>query len=706
VRRAAAASLVGVGLLSMVGQVALLRELAVASFGVELLFLAGTAVWLAAGAAGAVLGGARGRGPGGAGVAGGFAALAVLLVAEVAFLRGARTLLGGVPGAYLPLAQQLATAIVGLAPAGAILGALFRRAADAYGRAGGSLAAAYAWESLGGVAGSVAATGALRAGLPNLALVVAAGAAAALAAARPRAARPWALGLAALLVALLPATPALDRRSTAWNHPLLADVADTPHGRLVVVETQGQVVVLENDALVWDSEGTEAEPLVHAACLQVPPGARVLVLGGAATGLVREVLRHRPSRVVAVEGNGPAWRRLWPRLPAAERAALGAPGVEVRFDDPRGFLLRGGERFDVILVGAPEPASGQTNRFYTVEFFRRCAARLAPGGLVALRLPSAENFWTPAQLLREGAVHAALREVFADVLVVPGGADVLLASASRLERDGEALAARLRARRVAAREVRPEWIRWVLGGDRAAELERRLAAAGAPANRDGRPVCYGATALLWLGRVAGGAQAARLPSRAAAAGLLAALAALVVGAAIARRGRRVLLVAVASLAGMMIEGVVLLRYQAEVGALYRDLGVLLTAFMAGLAAGAAAFDRLGAGVPRAWRAVPIAGLAVVAAALAALVRAGAVTGLASSAAVLLATGALVAAVFAAAAGRPGEPGASAGALYAADLAGGCAGSLLAAGLLVVVLGIDGTALAAAGLAALALLLVP
>ncbi len=45
-RGGAAASLVAVGVLSMVGQVALLRELAVASFGVELLFLAGTAVFL------------------------------------------------------------------------------------------------------------------------------------------------------------------------------------------------------------------------------------------------------------------------------------------------------------------------------------------------------------------------------------------------------------------------------------------------------------------------------------------------------------------------------------------------------------------------------------------------------------------------------------------------------------------------------------
>ena len=705
-KRSAAATLLAVGFLAMTGQVALLRELAVASFGVELLFLAGTALWLLAGAAGA-LAGARKAPMGGAAIAAGFAALALLLLPEAAFLRGARTLFGGVPGAYLPLGQQVATAAIGLMPAGAVLGWLFRIGAGELAGAGGSLAAAYAWESLGGGLGSVAATCALWLGVSNLGLLAACSAGSALVAARHTGARWWAVTLAAALVALLPFAPALDRRTTAWNHPQLAHVADTPYGRVAIVETQGQVVVFENDALSYDSEGTEPESLVHAAALEVRQPARVLVLEGAATGLVREVLKHRPSRVVAVEMNEAEYRALRPRLPGAERAALAASEVELRFEDPRAFLLSGVERFDLVLVGAPEPSSGQTNRFYTTDFFRRCAARLAPGGVMAIRLGSSENFWTPGQLMRNGAVHAALRAVFPEVLVLPGSSDVMLASASPLERDPARLGDRLRERGVATREVTPEYLRYQLTNDRAAAIEGLLAGSGASANTDARPVCYEQTALLWVGRVAGGAQEARLPGRPAVAWALGGIAALVLAAAALRRGHRAALVGTASMAGMMLEAVVLLRYQAEAGALYRDIGLLLTSFMAGLVAGAAAFDRArgrAGPVGPGWSAIPVMGLFLLAAGLAASIRSGQVIGLATSSAFLLATGAMVAAVFAAAS-RGGAGEADAGALYAADLVGGCAGSLLAVGLLVLVLGVDGTALGAAGLAALSLMLV-
>jgi spermidine synthase len=689
----------------MTGQVALLRELTVASFGVELMFLAGTAFWMAAGAAGAVARVKRARTAPATGV--GFLILAMVLLPEVAFLRGARTLFGGVPGAYLPLGQELATAAIGLMPAGAILGWLFRAGAEELSNKEGSLAAAYAWESLGGVVGSIAATVSLWMGVSNLALVAASCAASALVAGRRRELRNGAIALSAGFAVLLPFVPALDRLMASWNHAHLAQVTDTPYGRLSIVESQGQIVVFENDALTYDTEGTEPESLVHAAALEAREHPSVLLLEGMAFGLVREILKHRPSRVVGIEMNEALYRALWRRLPAAERSALSAREVEPRFEDPRAFLRKTGERFDLILVGAPEPSSGETNRFYTEEFFRRCSAHLAPGGVLAVRLPSSENYWTANQLLRNAAVHSALRAVFQDVLVLPGATDVMLASASRLERNAEVLEARYRERGIENREVTPDFLRYELTNDRAKAIGEQFARSRASANSDTRPICYELTALAWIGRMTGGSQKARLPGRWSAIGALVVIAAVVLFAAAYPRARRIVLVGGASFVGMVIEAVVLLRYQAEAGALYRDIGLLLTSFMAGLVAGAGLYDR--ARIRRRsarvlWTSLSLAGLVLLGLGFALSSRFEEAGGILPSSAFLFSTGAMVAAVFAAACESDGVTS-DLGALYGADLVGGCAGSLMAVGLLVLVLGMDGTALGAAGLAAVLLALV-
>ncbi len=699
------AALFAVGFLAMLGQVVLLRELAVASFGVELVYLLGLSLWLAAGAAGALLGR---RAPSPSGLPAAFLLVAALVPLEIVFLRGARVALGGVPGAYLPLGRQGAAAAIGLAPAAAALGLLFLLAARNAIARGGSLAGAYAWESAGGAAGSVAATLALHWGVSNLALGAGCGLAAAGAGAASGARPRWWAPVLSVCVLFAAASGPLDRAMTSWNHPGLAATADTPYGRATIAREAGQVTLFENDAVAFESEGTEAEEIVHLSAPQAPARPRVLAIGGGVAGVAAEVLKHGPARVDYVEGNRAMYRALVPFLAPEARSALASPAVRVVFADPRRFLSEA-SAYDLILVASPEPSSGQSNRFYTREFFRLCAGRLSPGGVVALRLPSSENFWTPRLLRRNGSVHAALSAVFPDVLVLPGATDTLLASNGRLCRDPDVLAGRLRERGVAARLVTPAYLRYVLTNDRVEHVARLLSGAGVPPNSDETPVCYRETALLWLGKFLPALEQAGPPDRRVGLLVLAVAAAALVAARLRTAARRAALAAVAGFAGMTAEAVVLLRYQAESGALYQDIGLLLTAFMAGLAAGAFAFDRAAAAprrVSRPWGAALVAALALLLAGIGmAAAGGGAWFRLAPAAAMLAACGALVAALFGYAS-RLGaaEQGNAAAPVYAADLLGGCVGSALAGLLLIPLLGAGATAAGMAVLAAAALVL--
>jgi spermidine synthase len=449
------------------------------------------------------------------------------------------------------------------------------------------------------------------------------------------------------------------------------------------------------------------------AALEHPDPERILILGGGAAGLIGEAIRQRPLVLDGVELDSVLQAMLVGHLPADLRAPLSAPGVRQFAADPRRFVATTRDRYDLVLLGMPEPSSGQANRYYTREFFAECAAALDPAGVLALRLPAAENLWAPALTRRMASIDAALREVFPHALWLPGTTSVVLASRAPLTRDADTLAARLARRGLRGRLVTPAYLRYLVTNDRVAEIAARLAAARVPANRDARPVCYQYTLVLWLARfypAVAWAAAPRLPAGAgwwlAAAGAL--LAGLVrLGTRGPRRSalRRALVVGLAGGIGMVAESLLLLAYQARHGVLYQDLGVLLMAYMAGLAVGAATADWLrrrprvvGAVSPRVLLAV-LAGLAT---GLGLALAVGADLGLPSAGYWLFAFGALTAAVFARLSAEAADQAAAAGPLYGADLAGGCAGALAAGLLLIPLAGFVGTAVALGAAALLAL----
>jgi spermidine synthase len=635
--------------------------------------------------------------------------------------RGLRILFGGVPGAYLPFPRQLAGMALALLPVSLTMGLLFQWAAKRYVGERRTLAAAYAIESVGALIGGMLATLLLRWGVQNLAAALICAVIAVAAACHPwKRDRPrWlAPAVTVTVLALVPAfvrNAELDRFLTAWNHPQLLVTRDSPYGRITVTETAGQFSVFENDALAFESEGTSAEEFAHLAALQRATPGSVLVLGGGVEGLVVELLRHRPDRIDYVELDRTLLDVLTAHLPEEIAESLEAGPTRVAVADPRRFL-HDGRNYDLILVGMPDPESGRTNRYYTREFFELCAEHLTSDGVLALRLRGAENLWTPQQTRRAASIHRALRAVFADVVVLPGTTNTILASPSTLLRDPSVLSERLTDRGVESGLVIPAYVDYLYTNDRFFEISELLDTADAPVNTDSRPVCYQLTQLIWLSKffpVLALLEMPELTVRAVAARAPFWIALIAGGGALLwlrRRPavRRALLAGVAGFAGMVLESALILDYQTASGVLFQDLGLLLTMFMGGLAVGAAVVDRwVGSGqATRVMGASLMIALAALSLLLSVALRLGAGEGLVMASVMLLACGFFVAALFAYASlhERPDQR-ATISPLYASDLLGGCLGSLAAALLLIPAAGLAGSASWVAVVAALALLLI-
>ena len=147
--------LAAVGFTTTIAQIVLMRELVATFYGNELLFgliLTAWLAWVAAGAWGLA------RLPifdrsGSRTFAAGLLLAGGLLPAQIALVRGARSLLRVTPGAFVEFAPMVAAVVLVLAPLCLLGGLLFTLGARLTVERGGTAGQAYVWESLGSVAG-------------------------------------------------------------------------------------------------------------------------------------------------------------------------------------------------------------------------------------------------------------------------------------------------------------------------------------------------------------------------------------------------------------------------------------------------------------------------------------------------------------------------------------------------------------------------
>jgi spermidine synthase len=715
--------LLAIGLISILGQVVLLRELNVSFYGVELIYLLALGIWLFWTAVGALIG-RRNHSPSPNGIAVLFIVFGIVIALDIVFVRSSRLIFGGIPGAYLTFLQQLIVVVISILPAGLLSGLLFQWTAKAYVTTGRTLATAYAVESAGGLIGGLFSTLFIRWELQNCSIALVCALASVitplivLRGLKTSHLRRVLVVLVCIFLALLMKASFWDNLMTIWNHPNLLESSDSPYGRITATRLYNQISVFENDALSFETEGTDAEYFCHLAALQHPNPQSVLILGGGIEGIVREIAKYKPAQIDYVELNPVMLKMVTRYLPDDIRKSLREPNVRIIFADPRQYLKKSG-KYDLILVGVPEPASGQANRFYTQEFFKQCSAKLNPGGILGFKLRTAENLWTIPLTGRNASIYSALQAVFSEVLFLPGTTNVVTASLSPLPRTPEIMSRRLQDMKITTRLISPNYINYLLTNDRFFTIRDLLRKEKAPPNTDIRPVCYQYAFVIWLSKFFPRIALVDPTSITNKGGFKPPLLFLWIGlptifllSRFRPTLRRALLVAAAGFMGMVLETILILYYQVKYGVLYQDIGLLLMSFMAGLALGAMIINRQmvrqinNQKISRWWDIILLVGFCFLCAFTGMRLTMSIPAGLVEIAGLLAATGFLVAGIFAyASLYEIDDQKKVISPLYFADLIGGCLGSLMGSLILIPLMGMDITAWGMLLLAAFSILLV-
>ncbi len=387
----------------------------------------------------------------------------------------------------------------------------------------------------------------------------------------------------------------LNTATLHWQWSDLVFAADSPYGRLTVQARAGQRVFFENGLLAFETQSTFPEEVAHFPLLAHPNPRRVLLIGGGVAGDLSEVLKHPVTRVIYVELDPLLIRAARAQLPAEETAPLDDARVSVVMSDGRRYVRSVSERFDVVVLDLPPPSTGALNRFYTRQFFGEVGNILEPGGVFALGLPSAENYWSPEMARRNASIYDTLRFVFPDVVTLASGDHLFfLAASGGLQVDPATLTQRLTARGITTRQVTPAYINYVFSSDRLSGDQTRLETTGAVRlNEDLAPICYYYDLALWLSRFYPGLRGVfERAGLLSLAWLIPPLAAAVLLARWRRHWAVPIAIGGVGLAQMILEVVILFAFQTVHGTVYAGVSLIVAAFMAGLALGGVLANRL------------------------------------------------------------------------------------------------------------------
>ncbi len=261
------------------------------------------------------------------------------------------------------------------------------------------------------------------------------------------------------------------------------------YGTVVLTEKDDEFALYQNGSLASASGNVEwNETVANLVLTSVRKPSNVLLLGGGISGIMDEVIKHGPKRLDIVELDPKVVETY---MLITERSALPEP-ARIIYTDARKYLsgLPGkGVSYDVILMDLPEPATLSANRFYTSEFFGEILEALDKDGGFAFSIESKRDILSPAISAYNSIIVNTARSVFKSVELVPGDAMLLLCHNTESITSPEMVIDRMKQRGIATRFLTPYHVRDLLERSRMSYVDNALD-TGSPVNTDLRPAAF------------------------------------------------------------------------------------------------------------------------------------------------------------------------------------------------------------------------
>ncbi len=221
-----------------------------------------------------------------------------------------------------------------------------------------------------------------------------------------------------------------------WKNQDVFHYQNSIYGNVVVTKRGEQYTFFSDGIPVITAptpDITFVEEFVHLPLLAHLCPEKVLILSGGAGGVISEVLKHPSVERIDYVELDPLILKIVKSFPTPlTESELNSPKVNIEYIDGRIFIKKSSNKYDLVLLGLSNPSDLQVNRLFTKEFFSLAKERLQEEGILVISLPGSLTYLSEELKNLNACIVNTLKSVFSYLQIIPGDStNLFLASTSK-----------------------------------------------------------------------------------------------------------------------------------------------------------------------------------------------------------------------------------------------------------------------------------
>ena len=382
-----------------------------------------------------------------------------------------------------------------------------------------------------------------------------------------------------------------------WGKAVVLENRNSIYGNVALIKEKEQYTLFYNGIPVITEpypNVTFAEEFGNFPLLFHRSPKNVLVISAGAGGLINEILKH-PIKKLDYAEIDPLIIKILKKYPTRlTQAELSDRRVNIINLDGRFFLREYPKLYDVILIGLSNQSDLSTNRLFTKEFFSLSKSRLNPDGIFAFWLPGSLTYLSPELRDLNACILNALRLFYRYIRIVPGDYNMYFAS------DDEAIMKvapdliwqRISQRNIKSKILIPKYLDYRLSKVWLDWFMQKTEGATKKINQDLKPAAVFQMLIFWNKKFspffAGLLERFKILTLGQIAWVMIFLTALLLKFSNRKKNKNFVLaysIATTGFFGMLSTLILTFSFQVFYGYLYYWIGLLVSIFMSGIAAG-------------------------------------------------------------------------------------------------------------------------